>query len=195
MGDIRPWVKEETFILSYSLPDSIVDGFLEQRQILKTEFKPNASAGNNFRGYTMVTSSLLPRPLVQRYLLDIDSMLIEYQVRYKESVPKAPGVMIKPMSMFNFQHYQPGACYHVWHSEYPGPEHNRPTRVLAFMTYLNDVNAGGETEFLYYKLKIQPRRGLTLMWPAGFTHTHRGCPTSEEKLILTGWCIYSGIQP
>lgn len=185
---------EETFILSHHVSDSMVNRFLVQRQALSHEFKPNAPSGNNFRGYTMVTSSSLPKPLVQHYLTDIDSMLIEYQVRYKESVPKAPGVLIKPMSMFNFQHYQPGACYHVWHSEYPGPEKHRPTRVLAFMTYLNDVNEGGETEFLYYKLNIQPRRGLTLMWPAGFTHTHRGCPTPEEKMIITGWCIYLPIE-
>ena len=37
--------------------------------------------------------------------------------------------------------------YHSWHSETGGP-HNR-NRLLAFTLYLNDVEEGGETEFLY----------------------------------------------
>ena len=42
------------------------------------------------------------------------------------------------------------------------------------MTYLNTIKVGGETEFLYQKLKIKPKKGLTLIWPTDWTHTHRG---------------------
>ena len=56
------------------------------------------------------------------------------------------------------------------------------------MTYLNDVYDGGETEFMFYNLKIKPRKGLTLIWPAGWTHMHRGLPSEKsEKMIVTGW--------
>ena len=60
------------------------------------------------------------------------------------------------------------------------------------MTYLNDINDGGETEFLYQNIKIKPRKGLTLIWPADWTFTHRGnFAPSEEKYIVTGWFNYT----
>lgn len=184
--------EEQTFILVQDMPDSLVDGFLEQRKKLSKEFKTNAPPGNNFRGYTMVGSNILPKLLVQRYLLDIDRMVIEYQGRFNTLIPAVPGVWIKTQTMFNFQHYEPGTHYSTWHAETTGPEHDKHLRALVFMTYLNDVKEGGETEFLHYQIKIKPKKGLTLLWPAGFTHTHRGCPAPhEEKMIITGWCTYS----
>jgi hypothetical protein len=59
------------------------------------------------------------------------------------------------------------------------------------MTYLNDINDGGETEFLYQNIKIKPKKGLTLIFPADWTFTHRGIASStEEKFIVTGWYNY-----
>jgi hypothetical protein len=55
------------------------------------------------------------------------------------------------------------------------------------MTYLNDVPRGGETEFLYQGIKVEPKKGLTLIWPADWTHTHRGLPAPTDKYIITGW--------
>ena len=61
-------------------------------------------------------------------------------------------------------------------------------RILATMMYLNDVDEGGETEFLYQSLRFKPKRGQFLIWPAGFTHVHRGNPPlSGEKYISTSW--------
>ena len=61
------------------------------------------------------------------------------------------------------------------------------------MTYLNDIEDGGETEFFYQKLKVKPQKGLTLIWPVDWTHTHRGVPSmTEEKIIATGWYYFAG---
>ena len=65
------------------------------------------------------------------------------------------------------------------------------TRHLVFMTYLNTVNDGGETEWFHQQIKIQPRKGLTVMWPVDWTHVHRGVPSkTETKYITTGWYTY-----
>ena len=62
-------------------------------------------------------------------------------------------------------------------------------RVLVFMTYLNDVPDGG-TMFKYQDLIVPAKKGLTLIWPTDFTHTHRGIPSpTQEKWIATGWYI------
>ena len=56
------------------------------------------------------------------------------------------------------------------------------------MLYLNTVEEGGETEFLYQSVRFKPVKNTLLIWPAGYTHTHRGNPPlSNEKYIVTGW--------
>jgi len=60
-----------------------------------------------------------------------------------------------------------------------------------YYDYLNDVTDEGETEFFYQKRIIQPRKGLTLIWPASWTHTHKGVPSlTQEKYIITGWISF-----
>ena len=87
---------------------------------------------------------------------------------------------------FNIQKYKPSQGYHQWHFERAGKF--TLDRHLVFMTYLNDVKKGGETEFLYQKVKIKPEKGLTLIWTADWTFTHKGHTTvDEDKYIITGW--------
>jgi hypothetical protein len=80
----------------------------------------------------------------------------------------------------------PGGGYHVWHSEID--DRNTASRLLAFTLYLNDIEEGGETEYLYQGFRIKPEQSTLVIWPAGFTHTHRGNPPLKEtKYIVTGW--------
>ena len=56
------------------------------------------------------------------------------------------------------------------------------------MTYLNNVDDGGNTHFTHYDLKIKPEVGKTLIWPAEWTHAHCGeILNSGVKYIITGW--------
>lgn len=79
-----------------------------------------------------------------------------------------------------------GGGYHSWHCEHGNKATS--TRLIAYTCYLNDVEEGGETEFLYYPKRVRPKKGTVLLFPAGFTHTHRGNPPlSNTKYIVTGW--------
>ena len=83
----------------------------------------------------------------------------------------------------------PGEGYHQWHAENTGSLHRN--RVLAWSLFLNDVEEGGETEFLHQNTRIKPKKGRMLIFPAYFTHIHRGNPPlSGEKYIATGWVEY-----
>ena len=91
----------------------------------------------------------------------------------------------------NIQWYPPNGGFKVFHFERNGKLVSM-NRHLVFMTYLNDVTDAGETEFYYQKLKVQPQKGLTLVWPVDWTHTHRGIPSpTQEKIIITGWYSFS----
>ena len=62
-------------------------------------------------------------------------------------------------------------------------------------TYLNDVTDGGETQWLYQEKQIQPKKGLTVLWPTDFTHTHRGVVSpTQSKTIATGWYNYLDVR-
>ena len=80
----------------------------------------------------------------------------------------------------------PTGGYHVWHHEHAPKDCMR--RVLAYILYLNDIEEGGETEFLYLSKRIKPEAGTLIIFPAAFTHAHRGNPPLKEtKYIITGW--------
>ena len=90
---------------------------------------------------------------------------------------------------FNIGKYTKGQHFQKIHTERAslGSLH----RLLAFMTYLNDVEDGGSTYFSHYDLDIKPKKGLTIIWPAEWTHAHKGnVVNSGSKYIITGWLTF-----
>lgn len=110
----------------------------------------------------------------------------------------------------------PNQGYHAWHYDWGLTEDNfRPDRdnennfknqcpicdwttvnqllsmrMMVGLVYLNDVDEGGETEFFHQKVKIKPKQGTLLVWPAHFTHIHRGNkPISNTKYVINQWFI------
>ena len=86
----------------------------------------------------------------------------------------------------------PGAGYHVWHAEQGNAASQN--RGLVYSVYLNtlDEDGAGETEFLYQQLRIPPKENTLIIWPAAFTHAHRGNVVfgNTPKYIITGWFYY-----
>ena len=86
----------------------------------------------------------------------------------------------------NLKKTLPKQGYHIWHCENNDMGYTR--RVLATMLYLNDITDGGETEFLHQHIRISPKAGRVVIWPAGFTHMHRGNPPLKgEKYVANSW--------
>jgi prolyl 4-hydroxylase len=87
---------------------------------------------------------------------------------------------------FNVQKYEKGDHFSQIHTERSSIATLH--RVFAWMTYLNDVDDGGKTNFTHYNIKIKPKIGKTLIWPAEWTHAHAGeILNSGKKYIITGW--------
>lgn len=129
--------------------------------------------------------TLDPSPLANRYIRLVHSVVKEYVALYPWCNKVVPWGVVEPIGI---QHYQPGGGYPEWHFERDNTDDKIARRHLVFMTYLNDVHDKGGTEFHYQNLTTQPEKGLTLIWPADWTFTHRGVisPT-EHKYIITGW--------
>jgi len=93
----------------------------------------------------------------------------------------------QPMSCegFKVHRVKPAGGYHVWHHEHI---FNNPYRTLAWHLTIESPEDGGETEFLHQSMRVEPKVGQLIIWPASFTHKHRGNPPLEgQKTYLTGW--------
>jgi hypothetical protein len=76
--------------------------------------------------------------------------------------------------------------YHNWHNEMM--KAGDRNRFMVISLYLNTIKKGGETEFLDQSLRIEPIKNRFVMFPAAYTHVHRGNPPlSGTKYIITGW--------
>jgi prolyl 4-hydroxylase len=130
---------------------------------------------------------LFSEELRDRYVIHLQQCLVNYCGLYEyANLVERFSVVENP----NFQHYNPPTGgYKQWHAEVNGK--NNANRHLVFMTYLNDVEEGGGTEFFYQNKTIKAEKGLTLIWAAHWTHTHRGIVApNEDKYIITGWFSY-----
>ena len=85
-----------------------------------------------------------------------------------------------------------GGGFHDWHYENAGLQVS--ARKLVVQLYLNTIHEGGETEFLYLNKRIKAKRGRLIIFPAAFTHTHRGNPPiGQDKYIVSTWGVSQDI--
>jgi len=89
-------------------------------------------------------------------------------------------------SHISLNKYTKNIGFYTFHSDLNTYLH-KGYRFITFIWYINDVNIGGETEFID-GTKILPKQGKLLMFPSSWTYTHRGnMPISSDKYIIVGW--------
>ena len=89
------------------------------------------------------------------------------------------------------QKYKKGeGHYGSWHIEIENLK--SAPRVFSMIVYLNDVEEGGETGFLYPEMKIKPTKGALVIFPSAYPFVHCGFrPISNDKYIVATWLIYT----
>ena len=129
------------------------------------------------------------RSFIDKIIIDA---LIKYTPLYRESYPCVDNIdPWNVCNVYNLQKYNPGDGYYNLHCE----NCNAATqeRVLAWMIYLNTVTDKGGTYFDSYDLTTEAKEGRLVIWPAYFTHTHKGIVSeTQTKYIATGWFTVDG---
>ncbi len=176
-------------------PLSLCDDLIEYFELNKANQKKGVTLGGlNTDTKDTIDIVMTPKEIIlpknevfQKYF----EKLFECHSDYISQWPFIKNISQKyEIGSFNLQRYTPGQHFKKIHTERSGIGNLH--RVFAFMTYLNDVEEGGSTYFSHYDLEIQPREGLTLIWPAEWTHAHRGdIVKSGSKYIITGWINFS----
>lgn len=146
------------------------------------------------RGYIQGLLKTLSPDLYNQYKIELTNLfnlyLEEYEfLKYNTPMPFARlSTNEQGIEHVLIQKYNKNNYFRVLHSETSGLKDN--DRTLVFMTYLNDIKDGGGTEWPYQNFQSSAEQGLTLLWPANWTHPHRGIVSkTEEKYIITGWYI------
>ncbi len=178
-----------------SLCDDLIRFFEEHPD---NQAQGKTAGGLNLEAKNSIDLTIRPRELpqhdhqpVRAYL---DALFACHQ-DYLQQWPFLQNVLSKAeISSFNLQRYKPGGHFLKVHSERTTLATSH--RVLAWMTYLNDVKDGGSTEFVHQNLQVQPEKGKTLIWPAEWTHAHKAnVLNSGEKYIITGWMHFPPHTP
>jgi hypothetical protein len=93
--------------------------------------------------------------------------------------------------LINLQKYSKlSGHYNAWHVE--TGDFDMSKKLFTFLVYLNDIEKGGQTEFLYSNFKIQPKKGKLIIFPSSFPYVYReNIPLSNDKYILNAWLSYT----
>ena len=124
---------------------------------------------------------------INNYIEELHKCFVDYQNQWPFLKDKIKSLHI---GAFNIQRYFPGDHFAKIHCERISIQTIH--RMFAWMTYLNDVDDGGVTNFSHYAIKVKPEIGKTLIWPAEWTHAHSGeVLNSGVKYIVTGWMHFA----
>ena len=134
---------------------------------------------NNGFGLDIPTTSRISRLILPKYKPCIDDYVKRFSVLdgskflvYDVKLKKVPS----------------GGGFHSWH--YENGSMISASRMFVIQLYLNDGFDGGETEFLYQNLREEAVAGDVVIFPAGYTHVHRGNPPiGGTKYTATSWAV------
>jgi len=116
----------------------------------------------------------------------IEAGLEAYMKKYKflKKINRTGGSRWRICPTYNIQKYDgEKEGYFTLHCEHAA---GYPFRMLVWMIFLNDAKSG--TEFPDQDRILKPKTGRLAIWPAAWTHPHKGVtPNQGLKYIATGW--------
>ena len=188
-------IDHDTFIGGWYMPEEVCDSVID---VFNSEQDKHVDGECGHGGYQPEWKKCKELYVSPNEFGKISSYLDHLSVclnLYKERYPFCDEVGVYSLKDNNvkIQHYMPGDGFYKWHMENGGTG-KALYRHLTFMTYLNTLDNAG-TEFWYQKTTTPCEKGLTIIWPAAWTHTHRGVTNYEgEKSIITGWFSFHADQ-
>ena len=165
--------KNKNFILT-------VDNFLDKKEckhllnLYKKNLKETSIVSKNNYLYNDINVSEF------KYLTKLQNLTKLYIKKYPEANMTSS---FWELTHLRFKLFKKGKSFSNFHSEVTM---SSPYRFLSLQIYLTEHNCG--TEFFYNKKTILSKIGRACIFPAYFTHTHKGQPDfNKERCIITGY--------
>ena len=179
---------KSTFIGGWYIPDSVCNEVIDVFNNNQFKWGKGTVGEGILRPEAKRSTELVIKPhdwdtFLKSYISHLSNCLEEYKKKYPWSNRVNDFAVTENIKI---QHYKPGEGFYNWHAENEGYGDTK-LRHLVFMTYLNTVENAG-TEFFHQELTTPCEKGLTLIWPSAWTHTHKGVTNKDkDKIIITGW--------
>jgi prolyl 4-hydroxylase len=192
--NMRPHIinDKKNFISGWYIDENLCDSIVEACSG-RNRLKFNGRLKSSFNGYLFSQIKTLSEQLHVQYISELTKVVDLYKKEYPFLNNEMENFEIEKFEQTEFvqlQMYDPKFSYSRLHCENNGgPDFIK--RCLVFMTYLNDVDDGGGTDFPYQNISTKAEKGLTLIWPAYWTHPHQGIVSeTQKKIIATGWYTF-----
>lgn len=168
--------------LPSDLCDSIVAAFEDDHR--KVESHVFASTNADIRRGNVVVMDATPHWIALR-----DALYESIGPALDEAASRNPGLfaMLEQPYIFTtprVERISPGGGFQ-WHVD----TIQQDARFLTVLCYLNDVLAGGQTEFLNQDLSIQPTAGSAALFAPFWTHVHRGLPPLNQDKYTAAFFV------
>lgn len=205
--NIETFIYENNFSLCPDICDDIINNY-EEQEFGKYEGVTGGGLQKNIKNTIdfMIPKNnqkwkkindLLSRELaknIKEYVNNLNSYFINCNNNEdsndKFNIIQSDTLQIK--DEFMIQKYFVNKGRYIYHNDFS--LENKSFRVMTYIWYLNDVDDGGETDFFNGTIKIKPKKGKLILFPASWTFPHCGKkPKSSNKYIITGWIYTSNI--
>jgi len=180
--------------ITESMCDEVIKYFESQNNMQKSFTRLSSeNAPSLFKKDTTVE---INQNNLEEWFPNFKSLLVNFDISLRHYIDNSGIKSAYDNNQFQYtimriQKTLPTEGYHVWHVE-KASKYEYCKRAMAFTIYLNDVEEGGETEFLYQSIRVKPKKGRIVIWPSGFPFIHRGNPPiSGEKYLITSWMLFS----
>ena len=186
-------VKPHSFIFEVknALPDFICDDIVERFENNQEDQYPGR-VGVDMNSNTSLKKTTDLIASGKEHWKDVDNNLFRSLAmalkEFKQQYPYfADMSRFKDMG-YNLQRYREGEYYH-WHVD--ADNLGLASRQLVALWYLNDVEEGGETDFVFQNASVKPEKGKLMLFPPFWTHEHRaGVVKKGVKYIATTWITF-----
>ena len=184
-----------SFIGGWYIPEDVCDDVIDLYNSEKENWIDGECGHNEVNyNYKKSTEMHINPPDYSKKLSTYLPQLSNCLNAYRQKYPYCDSVDVYNLLGTNIkiQHYKPGEGFYEWHHENDG--RSTINRHLVFMTYLNTLDNGG-TDFFHQKITTPCHKGLTVIWPAHWTHVHKGVTNYvSDKYIITGWYSFNAIE-
>ncbi len=165
-----------------NLPSELCSNIIERFEIddRKQPGATNGGVNPQMKNSLDLMISNLPEWEDVVHLLDdrLKRNMMEYQEFLYDVLPNQFNILDTWHSSYQIQK----SGYYRWHHDHI-TEYGRD-RILTFIWYLNTIEEGGETGFVYKKIK--PETGKFIFFPSTWDYVHCGFD-AHNKYIITGW--------
>ncbi len=186
-------VKPHSFIFEKqdALPDFLCDEMVARFEANKADqYAGRVGAAMNSNTILKKTTDVIASG--KEHWKDVDNNLFRSLAmalkEFKEIYPYFSDMSRFKDMGYNLQRYKEGEYYH-WHVD--SDNEALASRQLVALWSLNDVEEGGETDFIFQQASVTPKKGTLMLFPPFWTHEHRaGVIKKGVKYIATTWITF-----